>query len=156
MKKFFPVVLLAAVVWGMLLFFEYSDFSEQKLITILGFLTVSGFFILHEKLTKIILPPRDVSVEVRYKIELRDDDLEFDFLEKIVRFPVVPRVGDQVSVFGSSLLEEVTSVRLFGYGDELDGTPQATVWCEKKVRSTEEMQKMIAEYKEAGWRIGYS
>ena len=155
MKDFISAIWPAALGAGIVLVIQQLEPSDRTLLIILGFLSVGGFVLLHEKLSKNILKPRGVPVEVRYKIELRDDDLEFKFLEKIIRFPVVPRIGDQVSDFGSLFLNKVTAVRLSGDGDGVDGTPEATVWCEGQVGSIEKMQEIADGLKEDGWRDGF-
>ena len=150
MKNFFSKSWPIAVIVVSFFVVDHFDGDIQGLLIFLGILMLAGFAVLIDKITKTQVDPR-VRVSVKLHVNVRDDHLEFEYLNKIISFPILPRIGDLISDFGVDI-GEVAGVNLIGVGDDQDGLPDASVWCKREVGNAEEMQEIVAEYEEDGWR----
>lgn len=125
-----------------------DDITYQ--LTVLGFLVLLGIAAVYDKLTKIQIDPR-VRVAVQLTVKLRDEPLEFEILNKVITFSILPRIGDHISDFGADI-GKVTGVKLLGIGKEEEGPPDASIWCEVEVDSAEDLEHSVTFHKDFGWR----
>ncbi len=131
---------------------SHYDGNIQALLIFLGMLVLVGFAALYDKLTKMEIAP-SVMVEVQLQVQVMDAVGEFEHLNKVISFSVLPRIGDQISDFGV-YIGKVAGVNLSGVSDEQSGEPEASLWCERVVGSAEAMQEIVSKYTEDGWQKG--
>ena len=151
-SRYWPSILVMVSI-GVISFY---DGDIQAILIYVGALIILGGAALNDKLTKLQDAP-EVLVEVQIQINLRDDILEFEYLNKLLTFTIMPRIGDQITDNGE-YIGKVEGVNLRGMDDEmrdLGAKPEASVWCKREVGNAETMQEVIADFKEQRWRTAH-
>jgi hypothetical protein len=153
-KEAIPTIKVIVVVTIIFSVIEYYDGDLQSLLIFLGFLMAVGLAVLHTELIQIQTAPR-VRVFVHVEIGVREsqDPFEGATLYKTLNLPIIPRIGDHIKDDGVEI-GKVTGVSLAGYGNKIDITPSAAIWCTREVWSADAVKELDEDLKREGWRGG--